>query len=158
MEVIQLTKDRLKNILDLETSSAPDKPFYSKYDETALNFIFDNPTTCKAFGIFKDNKLIGWGCYRTQWKDENIKEGVYEISSIVVHKDFRQQGFGKLILNKIIEDIQTNQNFKEIYLTVYPKNLAPLFLYLKSGFIIYNYKKDVYGSGSDRLYLHLINS
>lgn len=157
MELLQLSNQNIKEILSLEKESAPDKPYYSKYDEEALRFIFDNPSKCKAFGMYEGNNLVGWGCYRTQWKDENIKDGVYEVSSIVVHASYRRKGIGQQILHKIIEDIKSIQDYKEIYLTVYPENIAPLFLYLKSGFIIYNYKKDVYGPGSDRIYLRLKN-
>lgn len=77
------------------------------------------------------------------------------MSSIVVDKPHRRKGIGRAILNKIIQDINKNQDYTEIYLTIYPDNLAPLLLYLKSNFVIYNYKKDVYGPGSDRLYLRL---
>lgn len=157
MTVQVLTGESIKDILTLEEGSAPKKPFYSQYNDEALNFIFNNPNTCKAFGVYNTDNLIGWGCYRTQWKDENVKEGVYEISSIVVHKDYRRNGIGKQILEEIIKSIKNTQNFKEIYLTVYPGNLPPLLLYLKSGFVIYNFKKDVYGPGSDRVYLRLLS-
>lgn len=155
MEINELTAKNIKDILNLEKDSAPDKPYYSKYDDEALNFIFNNPKTCKAYGLFENNKLIAWGCYRTQWKDENVKEGVYEISSIVVDKNQRRKGLGKQVLKIIIEDIKKSQDYKEIYLTVYPGNLGALLLYLNNNFLIYNYKKDVYGPGPDRVYLHL---
>lgn len=157
MELKKLTATNIKDVLCLEKDNAPDKPFYLKYNDEALIFIFDNPKTCKAYGLFDNNKLIAWGCYRTQWKDENVKEGVYEISSIVVNKNYRRKGLGKQILNRAIEDIKKGQNYKEIYLTVYPGNLSALLLYLNNGFVIYNYKKDVYGPGSDRVYLHLVS-
>lgn len=155
MELHNLSIINIKDILDLERDNAPDKPHYSKYNDEALSFIFDNPKTCKAYGLFDNKKLVAWGCYRTQWKDENVQDGVYEISSIVVNKDYRRAGLGKQILYRIIEDIKKSQNYKEIYLTVYPGNLGALLLYLNTGFVIYNYKKDVYGPGSDRVYLHL---
>lgn len=155
MELRQLSSQNISEILTLEKDNAPDKPYYSKYDKDALEFIFDNSNKCKAYGMYEEDSLVGWGCYRTQWKDENIREGVYEISSIVVHTSFRRKGIGKQILNKIIEDIKRNQDYKEIYLTVYPENVVPLLMYLNNGFIIYNHKKDVYGPGSDRIYLRL---
>lgn len=155
MDLRELSNNNINEILELEKDNAPDKPYYSKYNEEALKFIFDNPKTCKAFGLYDAKKLVGWGCYRTQWKDENIRDGVYEVSSIVVHKQYRRKGIGRQLLNKIIQDIKKSQDYKEIYLTVYPDNLPPLLLYLNNGFVIYNYKKDVYGSGSDRVYLRL---
>ena len=155
MDLKELSKKNIQEILDLEKNHAPDTPHYSKYNEEALSFIFDNPKSCKAFGLYENSKLIGWGAYRTNWKDENVNNGIYEISSIVIHQSYRRKGLGQQMLKKIIEDIKKNQDFKEIYLTVYPQNLPPLLLYLKSNFVIYNYKKDVYGPGSDRVYLKL---
>jgi len=106
--------------------------------------------------FLKKDKLIAWGAYRTQYKDDNLtQKETYEISSIVVDKNRRRKGMGKAILNKIIGEIKKNQQFRNIYLTVSPLNLGALFLYLKNGFVICNFKKDVYGPGADRVYLKL---
>lgn len=156
MDIQQLSKKNIPDILLLEKNHAPDKPLYAKYDEKALNFIFDNPETCRAYGIFENGKLIAWGCYRTKWKDDNLtQEGTYEISSVVVDSNFRRKGIGKALLNKIIDEIKNNQEFKNIYLTVSPLNLGALLLYLKNGFLIYDFKKNVYGEGADRVYLKI---
>lgn len=153
MELRELTKENIADVLLLEKNHAPEKPYYSKYDEEALNFIFDNPNTCNAIGLFDNNKLVGWGSYRTNWHRHSKENGV-EISSIVINKNYRRKGLGKKILFEIIKNMK-NRNVDNIYLTVSPLNIDALLLYLKNGFIIYNYKKDVYGPGSDRLYLYL---
>jgi ribosomal protein S18 acetylase RimI-like enzyme len=146
------------SILKLEIESAPEAPFYSRYsnDVKALDYIFDYPKKCEAFGIYENERLIAWGAYRTQWNTDNSQEeGIYEISSVVVDKLKRRQGIGKRVLNHMIEQIKINKDFKSIYLTVYPRNIPALIMYLQIGFFIYAYKKDVYGPGSDRLYLRL---
>lgn len=156
MQIKQLSKTNTQDIIDLEKEHAPDRPYYAKYDENALHFIFDNSKTCQAYGVFEKNKLIAWGAYRTNWKDDNLtQKGTFEISSIVVNTKYRKQGIGKMLLNKIVEEIKKNQHFKNIYLTVSPVNLGALLLYLKNGFVVYDFKKDVYGPGSDRIYLKL---
>ncbi|MEI6326496.1 MAG: N-acetyltransferase [Candidatus Roizmanbacteria bacterium] len=155
MEICQLSSSNITEVLDLEKDNAPNKPYYSKYDIEALSFIFDNPKTCKAYGMYDNNILVGWGSYRTQWKDRNVRDGVYEVSTLVVRQSYRRQGIGKQLLHKIVDDIKKNQTYKEIYLTVYPENISALLLYLYNQFVIYNFKKDVYGPGSDRVYLHL---
>lgn len=60
MEVVELLSKDKSKILELENHSAPEKPFYSKYNDEALDFIFNNPNNCKAFGIYEGSALIGW--------------------------------------------------------------------------------------------------
>lgn len=50
-------------------------------------------------------------------------------------------------------EIRKQKDYKEMYLTVSPKNTPALALYLKNGFEVFDSKKDVYGPGADRLYL-----
>lgn len=155
MDIVPLTRQNIPDIIALEKDHAPDRPYYAKYDKKALSFIFDNPDICKAYGIFDKNKLIVWGAYRSQWSEYNSEEeGIYEISSIVVNADCRRRGLGNRLLDKLFSDIKKGKNFKRIYLTVSPKNIGALFLYLHNGFEIYDFKKDVYGPGSDRVYLY----
>jgi ribosomal protein S18 acetylase RimI-like enzyme len=156
MDIKQLNSSNIQAIIQLEKEHAPDRPHYAKYDEKALNFIFNNSQSCRAYGAFDSNELVAWGAYRTNWRDDNLtQDGTYEISSVVVNTNYRRQGIGKMLLNKIIEGIKKNQNFKNIYLTVSPLNLGALLLYLTNGFIVYDFKKDVYGPGADRIYLKL---
>jgi ribosomal protein S18 acetylase RimI-like enzyme len=58
------------------------------------------------------------------------------------------------MLNQIIADIK-KRNAQRAFLTVSPLNTGALILYLKFGFKIYDFRKDVYGPGSDRAYLQL---
>ena len=154
MDIRKLTSGDVDAIVALEKDHAPDPPLYARYDKEALDFIFDNPTTCAAFGIFDNGRLVGWGAYRTQWPAHGNPElGAFEISSIVVDTTYRRQGIGKKLLEYIYSEIKDRIDYKKIYLTVSPKNLGALLLYLNFGFGIYDFKKDVYGPGSDRLYL-----
>ena len=153
MKLRKLAKTDTSSIIALEKTHAPDKPYYARYDKEALNFIFNNPKNCTAIGLFEDEKLIGWGAYRTSWHRHDKEKGV-EISSIVINKNYRRRGLGKKILNHIISDLKQKKN-ESIFLTVSPKNTAALMLYLKNNFIIYDFKKNVYGKNSDRLYLRL---
>jgi len=155
MEIRALNSEDIASILLLEKDHAPDIPFYAKYNHEALAFIFDNADSCHAVGLFDDKKLVGWGGYRTNWSKDNLTVGIYEISSIVLHKDYRGKGNGKDILLNLIGTIKKNQQYKKIYLTVSPLNIGALILYLKNNFVIYDFKKNVYGEGADRLYLEL---
>lgn len=153
MKTKGLTRKHIPAVMALEKQHAPDRLNYARYDNKALSFIFDNPKICHAYGIFDGDNLICWGAYRSGWSKDNLEEGVYEISSIVVHTDYRRRGFGKMMLDKIFEEIKRNQKYKKIYLTVSPLNLGALLLYLKNGFVIYDFKKNVYGERANRLYL-----
>lgn len=147
MQVINLTKKDIQNILKLESISAPEKPDYVKYSEEELQDLFNKSQTWSVFGIYSDDELVGWSSYRK--KDKNL----YEISSVVVDKDHRGKGLGKALLVHAAKEILNNHNGAEIYLTVYPQNLNALVLYLKNNFAVYDFKKDYYGAGADRLFL-----
>jgi len=67
----------------------------------------------------------------------------------------RKKGLGSLVLEELLSKIQTNQEYKRIYLTVSPLNASALRLYLKNSFTIYDFKKDTYGNGADRVFLEL---
>ena len=49
------------------------------------------------------------------------------------------------------------KKFTKIYLTVSPLNTGALLLYVKNGFVIFDYKPNVYGPGADRVFLELIS-
>ena len=155
MKLKKLAKKDIPSILLLERHHAPNEPYYSKYGKKALNFLFDNPKTSKVIGLFDNNKLIGWGSYRTNWHRHKKEKDVFEISSIVINTNYRRKGLGQKILNKMLSDWK-KQKHDKVFLTVSPHNTGALLLYLKNGFIVYNYKKNVYRvKGSDRLYLSL---
>ena len=150
MRIVRLNKNNISDIIEFEKEHGPDKPHYVRYIKEELEEIFDNPKACRAYGVWEDDKLIGWGAYRIK------SNGAYEICSIVIDKSHRGKGLGKRMLEKLIKVIQKNQKSSNIHLTVYPDNLDALLLYLKSNFRIYDYKKNFYGPGADRLFLKLI--
>jgi ribosomal protein S18 acetylase RimI-like enzyme len=149
--VKELSKDNINEILDLEKSSAPQKLFYYRYDKPGLLEIFNNPKTCKAFGAFDGSKLIGWASYRSD--NDRYKDGIFEMSSLMVHKDYRRKNIGLLLFNTRLKELLSRTDVKHIYATCYPKNTPIIMLYLSNNFYIHDFKKDVYGPGADRLYL-----
>jgi len=155
MKLKKLTRKNISDILLLEKHHTPNEPIYSKYDKKSLNYLFDRPETSKAYGLFDDNKLIGWGSYRTNWYRHKQEKDIFEISSIVINKKYRRKGLGQKIFNKMLTDWKKQERNK-VFITVSPHNTGALLLYLKNGFIVYKFKKDAYGvKGSDRLYLSL---
>lgn len=147
MQAISLTGKDIKSILKLESESAPEKPNYAKYSPQEFQDLFDSPEKCLAFGIYSDNELIGWSAYK--WVGDNF----YEITPVVVGKNYRGKGLGKALLEHAVKEVLSNHKDAAIFLTVYPQNLNALNLYLKNNFVVYDFKKDYYGPGADRLFL-----
>ena len=152
MEIKQLTSKNIQDILDLEKENAPRKPFYVAYTKEELDGLYKEGKFF-AFGLYDGEELIEWGSYEEKSPNE------FEISSLVLNKRNRGKGLGKKMINYLIDEIHSSQPASQpasnIHLVVYPKNLPALLLYLNCGFVIYGYKKDYFGPGTDRLLLKL---
>ena len=73
-----------------------------------------------------------------------------EIMNIVVKKNFRQKGIGKILLNKIIEISQKN-NCENIFLEVNEKNVPAIKLYENTGFKQIGIRKKYYNFKNDAI-------
>jgi len=154
MEVRQLSADNIEEIMKFEQNHAPDKPLYARAKREDLEHVFANNHICRAYGIYVEEKLVALGAYQSQGDEYSSREeGIYEICGIVVHSLYRGKGLGKKIVNTVRNEIRNNQKYKEMYLAVSPLNVAALVLYLKNGFIISDYRRDVYGPGINRVYM-----
>ncbi|MDP3988245.1 MAG: N-acetyltransferase [Candidatus Levybacteria bacterium] len=145
MKTIVLTKADIDRIINFEREHAPESPIYQKYKVSDLMEIFDNPRS-SAFGMIEKDELIAWASYR-------LVNDTFEMSSLVVHKNFRRKGIGKTLLDHAIKKLLEKEEKPFIYLTVYTENRDALILYLKNNFVIYDFKKNYYGEGSHRLFL-----
>ncbi len=151
-KIRELTKEDIDLILELEAHSAPQMPAYFAYDRKDLeNDIFSSKGN-KAFGAFDGSRLVGWGAYEVT-KDGDSESCIYQMSSLVVDKEFRRKGIGLQLLEVRMQDILKKKDAKEIFVTTYPKNSPTLIMYLTHGFVIYDFKKNAYGEGADRVYL-----
>jgi ribosomal protein S18 acetylase RimI-like enzyme len=74
------------------------------------------------------NKAIGY-------LEIEEKNHSFEIINILIHKDFQNQGFGKLLLNEIIEEAHSKS--KGIELQVLKNNPKAKRFYENSGFQVY---------------------
>ena len=66
-----------------------------------------------------------------------------DISNIVVHKDFRGQKIGSLLLKSLI-DLAYSLNLKIMNLEVRKSNVSAIKLYEKFGFEVYGVRKNYY--------------
>ena len=73
-----------------------------------------------------------------------------EIMNIVVKKEFRKKGIGKILLSKIIE-ISQKSNCENIFLEVNEKNIPALKLYENAGFKQIGIRKKYYNLKDDAI-------
>ncbi len=156
MKIVKLGKENINQILDLESRGAPAENMYYRYNKEALEDIISRKQG-EAFGIYDSEKLIGWASYRYAVNEDEIEEGVYEMSSLVVDPEYRRKGVGVALFNHRLETIMSKDDVKMIYATAHPANTPILCLYLNNGFIIYDFKKDKYGPGADRVYMKYVS-
>lgn len=153
MEIRKLDQSYIESLLDLESHSAPEPPVYMKYDRENLEKLFTDSSKSAVFGAFEGDTLIGWASYRSGFGLEKSEIGEYAMSSMVVHKDYRRKGIGTKLFNVRMKELLEKDDLKKVIATAYPKNVGIIILFLKNGFYIADYKKDLYGPGIDRIYL-----
>ncbi len=147
IKIRSLDKSYIDKILALEAESAPPFPIYYGWTKEALERDIFSENSGKAFGAFDGDKLVGWSSYQ---KEPN---GVYQMSGIVVDKNYRRKGIGLRLFKIRIKELLEKPDLTKIYATNYPKNSPIIIMELNHGFVIYDYKKDVYGPGADRVYV-----
>jgi|GEM_PF-1263720 len=153
IKIIELSEKDINKILELESHSAPKLPMYYGYNSEALEYQLFKNKDAKVYGAMNGEKLVGWAAYRCSEKEDGTDKGVYEMCSLVVDKDYRRKGVGLKLFNKRLQGLLKKKDLVKIYATNYPKNIPIIMLYLTNGFVPYDYKKDVYGIGGDRLYV-----
>ena len=99
MRIVELQKKDSFKILDLDAHHTPERPLYSRYSRKDIEYLFDNPSKCKCFGVFDKEKLIAFSGYRADWSSYgSSKERKYEICALIVHKYYRKKGIGQKLL------------------------------------------------------------
>jgi ribosomal-protein-alanine N-acetyltransferase len=76
------------------------------------------------------------------------KVGECHILNIGVHPDYQHQGYGKLLMNKVIE-VAHKELLNSIYLEVRCSNKNAIALYEKMGFKTIGTRKDYYKTAND---------
>ena len=125
-----LTKDDdnfFKNLISYEGKYYDDFLSMGWSKNQIINQI--NKKTNLAFGAFYNETLVSF-ILGDLFNIEKISE--YEILLIYVCKDFRKQGLGTKLLNKIEEN---NTRLKKIYLEVSKNNSEGILFYTKMNFI-----------------------
>ena len=101
---------------------------------------------CVVYMVQKDNKIVGTVSYQSK------EDGSIYLSGLAVDPDYQGKGIGRLILEKVLNEIG---NSKIIWLVTHPENTKVVTLYESLGFIITERKEDYFGDGEPRIVLKL---
>ena len=105
----------------------------SKYD--------DAQPLCITFG----DKVVGFALYGV---DEST--GKWKIFRLLVGEDYQGNGIGRIALDKVISDLQTEKQAEEILITYHQDNLGAARLYSRFGFV-------EYGRDSEKILAKLVS-
>ena len=115
-EILKLTTNWMYNWWGIEENY--------KYDEVEIymkNSFNDNKLP-QTYGLFLKNKLIGM--YQLTYRDLFLRPDIYPwIANLYIDKNYRNKGYGKLLIQSIQENIKHNTKFKEIFLYTEHDNL-----------------------------------
>ncbi|NRG31504.1 GNAT family N-acetyltransferase [Niallia circulans] len=96
----------------------------------------------KPVGLYVDDILIGFAMYGYFPNEEN--GGRVWLDRYLIDRKYQGQGYGKILLNTLIEHLGVLYNCKEVYLSIYEDNVAAINLYKLFGFH-FNGEKDLNG-------------
>ena len=141
VEIHKLNESFLNEINLIEQDS-----FKEPWSKEAYEKEISNPLANYRVITFED-KVVAYGGF---WKilDEA------DINNIAVKKEFRGMGFGKMLMNALIEDAKS-QNIKAMTLEVRVTNESAIALYKKLGFKEAGIRKNYYSDKEDALIMWL---
>jgi len=96
----------------------------------------------------KSGEILGFGAIWIAVEDIHI-------TNIVVKKNLRRKGIGKLLLDKLIEESQM-LGFRVLTLEVSEKNLSAIKLYAKYGFETVGIRKNYYNDNENAIIMNKI--
>lgn len=120
------------------------KAFSRDFDLTSRNTqeLIDYLKGSEAYALYEGRDIVGFFAFRQG-------KGNAELLIIAVDPKKQRNGYGKVMMNKILELIKK----QSVRLMTHPKNNAAICFYLKSGFTISGWKDNYHGDGQPRLFL-----
>ena len=130
-DVVSLVKFEKENFSDGWT----DEMFYSAFN-TGRFF---------GFKIENESEIVGFITY-------SITDDCSDLESIVVHRDYRKLGYGKLLIDRYLESAQ-KRGVKNFFLEVRKSNFPAISLYEQRGYKVINERKKYYADGENAFVL-----
>lgn len=107
-------------------------PNYEAWDKSHLKF--------SRISLYDEDKMVGWAAL-TAVSDRCVFEGVAEVS-IYISTHFTRKGYGRVLLNKLIEDSEVN-GIWTLQSVIMIENVASIKLHEDCGFRIVGYREKV---------------
>lgn len=139
IEIKEITKDNLQEILSLHVSKAQET--YIESVEECL----EDATECHFYrpvGLYRDGVLVGF-CMYGFFPSEGQNGRVW-LDRYLIDEQFQGQGLGSIMLQALIAHLIKLYHCNEIFLSLYDDNQRALHLYQKHGFQ-FNGEKDING-------------
>ena len=141
--ICEMTEDDLDAVLGIEAVSFP-HPWNKTHFLQELQSSYAFPLVA----LSSDGTLAGYICPMLL-----LDEG--HILDVAVHPDYRGQGIGRLLVERVITDCRAG-GAEFISLEVRPSNLSAINLYERLGFIRIGQRKRYYQDGEDAILMELI--
>ena len=138
VEIVAMTISDLDLIKDILLTDFDDFWNYNIFKNELLN------TNSKYIVAKIDNKIVG---FAGVWKSVDDMH----ITNIVTAKKYRNKNIGSLMLSKLIELAQNENNITSITLEVNSKNIPAQKLYEKFGFKVVGIRKKYYNNIDDAI-------
>ncbi len=139
MEIKYMSAEHIDGIMEIEMDS-----FAIPWTRRSVEGELNNKLAIYVVAL-ENNKVIGYG---GMW--HVVTEG--HITNVAVHRDYRQQGVGNAIINKLIEIAQEKEMIG-LTLEVRKSNAAALGLYKKHGFRLQGIRKEYYEDNKEDAYI-----
>ncbi len=111
---------------------------YGSYQDLAEQYAKACISINRSFVAIKDNKIIGGITWSVK---EGINSGLVEIFQMSILKEYRGQGYGSLLVDKCLEDIEAfyqlrEQPLQRVYIIITESNIIGRNLYRNKGFYV----------------------
>lgn len=139
MQIELMNKSHIDGIIEIENQC-----FTIPWSRSSVEKELSNNFAIYVVAIDNDT-VVGYG---GMW--HIVNEG--HITNIAVHKDYRRQGIGNIIINKLTE-IAEEKEMIGITLEVRKSNTAALELYKKNGFKLEGIRPEYYEDNKEDAYI-----
>jgi ribosomal protein S18 acetylase RimI-like enzyme len=127
----------------------------SYHNDKFMDYI-ENNNKYGCFVAIDNNKIVGYilTCKGANLPDPQITENCYEIIKLYVNPSYFGKGVSHLLMNEGISWINSQNNCKDIWLSVYSDNIRAQKFYEKYGFKFSREYGYVVGNSIDREFIY----